>query len=182
MNNLILKMCLAFCKIGAFCFGGGYASLALIQNEIIEANKWLSMEQYVNIVAIAEMTPGPIAVNTATFAGYLMSGVPAGILCTLSLILIPSALSLLTAFFAEKVKDNETFKTALKGIRPAALGIIAAAALSIGKTGITSWCSLIFFSVAAWIIFKMKKSPIIALLVSGVLGVAFYSFFPALAV
>ena len=98
--DLILRMCLAFIKIGAFCFGGGYAAVGLIENEVVKAMGWLTAEQYINIIAIAEMTPGPIAVNTSTFAGYLMAGPVAGILCTLSVILIPSCLALLTAFSA----------------------------------------------------------------------------------
>ena len=97
--DLILKMCLTFIKIGAFCFGGGYAAVGLIENEVIKTMGWLTPEQFINIIAIAEMTPGPIAVNTSTFAGYLMSGPVAGILCTLCIILIPSCLALLTAFF-----------------------------------------------------------------------------------
>ena len=84
--DLILRMCLAFIKIGAFCFGGGYAAVGLIENEVVKTMGWLTPDQYINIIAIAEMTPGPIAVNTSTFAGYLMSGPIAGILCTLCVI------------------------------------------------------------------------------------------------
>ena len=71
--DLILRMCLAFIKIGAFCFGGGYAAVGLIENEVVKTMGWLTPDQYINIIAIAEMTPGPIAVNTSTFAGYLTS-------------------------------------------------------------------------------------------------------------
>ena len=99
MSNVIWKMYLAFVKIGAFCFGGGYAAVGLIQNEVIEANAWLTNEQFMNIIAIAEMTPGPIAVNTSTFVGYMISGPLSGVINTLCVILIPFCLALLTAFF-----------------------------------------------------------------------------------
>ena len=174
--DLILRMCLAFIKIGAFCFGGGYAAVGLIENEVVKTMGWLTPDQYINIIAIAEMTPGPIAVNTSTFAGYLMSGPIAGILCTLCVILIPSCLALLTAFFFEKVKNNQKVQVAVKGIRPGAIGIIAAAGISISKNGFHDYFSVVLFAVAAFIIFKLKKSPIIALLSCGALGVIVYGF------
>ena len=93
MPYLALKVAFAFLKIGAFSFGGGYAVLSFIQHEIVEANGWISPEQFVDIVAIAEMTPGPIAVNSATFVGYNMFGVWGGIMCTLCTIAIPVTLS-----------------------------------------------------------------------------------------
>ena len=164
--DLILRMCLAFIKIGAFCFGGGYAAVGLIENEVVKAMGWLTAEQYINIIAIAEMTPGPIAVNTSTFAGYLMAGPIAGILC----------LALLTAFFFEKVKNNPKVQVAVKGIRPGAIGIIAAAGISIAKSGFHDYWSALFFALAAFIIFKLKKSPIIALLSCGALGIVLYGF------
>ena len=174
--NLVLRMCLSFIKIGAFCFGGGYAAVGLIENEIVKTMGWLSAEQYINIIAIAEMTPGPIAVNTSTFVGYMMSGPLAGILCTLCVTLIPSCLALLTAFFFEKVKNNPKVQVAVKGIRPGAIGIIAAAGISIAKSGFHDWFSAVLFAVAAFLIFKLKKSPIIALLSCGALGVIVYGF------
>lgn len=176
MNNLFLQMCLSFIKIGAFCFGGGYAAVGLIESEVVKTMNWLTPEQYINIIAIAEMTPGPIAANTATFAGYMMLGPLAGIMCTLSIILIPCMLALLTAFFFEKVKGNPTVQVAVKGIRPAAIGIIAAAGISIAKAGITDLWSIGLFAIAAFIIFKLKKSPIMALLACGALGIVIYGF------
>ncbi|NMA94396.1 MAG: chromate transporter [Clostridiales bacterium] len=176
INSLVLRMCLSFIKIGAFCFGGGYAAIGLIQSEVVEKYAWLTEEQFINIIAVAEMTPGPIAVNTSTFTGYLMSGAFAGVLCTFCVILIPSLLALLMAFFFERAKKNDLVKVAVKGIRPAAIGIIAAAGIGIAKGGFVDYYSLLFFGVAALIIFVFKKSPIIALLASGALGVLLYGF------
>lgn len=176
INSLLIKMCLSFIKIGAFSFGGGYAAVGLIQSEIVQKYGWLTEEQFINIIAVAEMTPGPIAVNTSTFTGYMMLGIFAGIICTFCVILIPSLLALITAFFFEKAKKNEWVKVAVKGIRPAAIGIIAAAGIGIAKGGFVDYFSLLFFGVAALIIFVFKKSPIIALLASGTLGVLLYAF------
>ncbi len=176
INFLVLRICLSFIKIGAFCFGGGYAAIGLIQSEVVQKCGWLTEEQFINIIAVAEMTPGPIAVNTSTFTGYLMSGPLAGVICTFCVILIPCLLALLTAFFFEKAKKYEWVKLAVRGIRPAAIGIIAAAGIGIAKAGFIDYISLIFFAVAALLIFKFKKSPIVALLVSGALGVLVYGF------
>ena len=93
--SLILQVCLSFTKIGAFAFGGGYAVLSFIQQEVVDGNAWILPEDFVNIVAIAEMTPGPIAVNSSTFVGYNLFGPLMGVLCTLCVILVPFLLSLL---------------------------------------------------------------------------------------
>ena len=93
--SLFLHVCLAFLKIGAFSFGGGYSVLTLIESEIIQANGWLSPEDFVDIVAIAEMTPGPIAVNSSTFVGYNMFGIAGGIVCSLCTVAIPFIISLM---------------------------------------------------------------------------------------
>lgn len=148
MPYLPLKVALSFLKIGAFSFGGGYAVLSFIQREVVEANGWITPEQFVDIVAIAEMTPGPIAVNSATFVGYNMFGVWGGIMCTLCTIAFPVILSLIVSFYFSKFKGNRQLQNALKGIRPAVIGLIAASCLSIAEISITSVYSLLFFGIA----------------------------------
>ena len=174
MPYLPLKVALSFLKIGAFSFGGGYAVLSFIQREVIEANRWITPEQFVDIVAIAEMTPGPIAVNSATFVGYNMFGVWGGIMCTLCTIAIPVTLSLIVSFYFSKFKENRQLQNALKGIRPAVIGLIAASCLSIAEISITSVYSLLFFGIALLLVWKFKANPIITLILCGALGGVFY--------
>ena len=174
MPYLPLKVALSFLKIGAFSFGGGYAVLSFIQREVVEANGWITPEQFVDIVAIAEMTPGPIAVNSATFVGYNMFGVWGGIMCTLCTIAIPVTLSLIVSFYFSKFKENRQLQNALKGIRPAVIGLIAASCLSIAEISITSVYSLLFFGIALLLVWKFKVNPIITLIVCGALGGVFY--------
>ena len=109
-----------------------------------------------DIVAIAEMTPGPIAVNSATFVGYNMFGVWGGIMCTLCTIAIPVTLSLIVSFYFSKFKENRQLQNALKGIRPAVIGLIAASCLSIAEISITSVYSLLFFGIALLLVWKFK--------------------------
>lgn len=174
MPYLPLKVALSFLKIGAFSFGGGYAVLSFIQREVVEANGWITPEQFVDIVAIAEMTPGPIAVNSATFVGYNMFGVWGGIMCTLCTIAIPVILSLIVSFYFSKFKGNRQLQNALKGIRPAVIGLIAASCLSIAEISITSVYSLLFFGIALLLVWKFKVNPIITLIICGALGGVFY--------
>ena len=174
MPYLPLKLAFAFLKIGAFSFGGGYAVLSFIQREIVEANGWISPEQFVDIVAIAEMTPGPIAVNSATFVGYNMFGVWGGIMCTLCTIAIPVTLSLIVSFYFSKFKGNKYLQNALAGIRPAVIGLIAASCLSVAEISITSLYSLLFFGIALLLVWKFKVNPIVTLIICGALGGVFY--------
>ena len=174
MHYLALKVAFAFLKIGAFSFGGGYSVLSFIQREIVEGNGWITPEQFVNLVAIAEMTPGPIAVNSATFVGYNMFGVWGGIMCTLCTLAVPVTLSLIVSFYFSKFKENKHLRNALAGIRPAVIGLIAASCISVAEISITSLYSLIFFGIALLLVWKFKINPIITLVICGGLGALFY--------
>lgn len=172
---LLLQACISFLKIGAFSFGGGYAVLAFIQREIVEAHGWIHPEDFVNVIAIAEMTPGPIAVNSSTFVGYNLGGILGGIICSLSTLLIPFLLALIASIFFTKFKDSKPLQNALLGIRPAVIGLIAASCLSIGQVSFTGWESVIFFVIALAMVWKFKINPIIALVTCGMLGAGYYS-------
>ncbi len=172
--ELWLKACISFIKIGAFSFGGGYAVLSFIQQEVVDGNSWILPEDFVNIVAIAEMTPGPVAVNSSTFVGYNLFGPLGGVICTLCVILVPFLLSLLVSAYFEKFKENIAVKNALNGIRPAVIGLIAASCLSIGKISFSGIYSVLFFAIAFFLVYKIKLNPILTLIVSGGLGALLY--------
>lgn len=172
--NLLLQVCISFLKIGAFSFGGGYAVLAFIQREVVDGHAWIHPDDFVNIVAIAEMTPGPIAVNSSTFVGYNLFGIGGGILCSLCTLAIPFFLALVVSIYFTKFKDNIHLKNALSGIRPVVIGLIAASCLSVAKISIVDWSSIIFFGIALLMVWKFKVNPIITLVTCGVLGAGFY--------
>lgn len=174
MMAVFLHVILTFIKIGAFSFGGGYAVLALIQKEVVEVNQWIEAKEFVNIVAVAEMTPGPIAVNSSTYVGFKLYGPGMGILLTLCVVLIPFVLALLVSHYFQKFKDSENLNLALAGIRPTVIGIIAAACFSIGKISITGIHNLVFFLLALFAVVKLKIHPILVLVGAGVLGVVYY--------
>ena len=132
-----LKSCLVlfkvFFKIGLFTFGGGYAMLPIIQKEIIENHKWINEEDMLDIVAIAESTPGPISVNTATFVGYKTAGVLGSIFATLALAIPSLVIIFIISFFYQKFIDNEWVAKAFKGIMGAVTVLILNAGIKLSK-------------------------------------------------
>jgi chromate transporter len=171
---ILVRIFLEFFKIGLFTFGGGYAMIPLIEKEIVNKYHWLTTEQFVDLIAIAEITPGPIAVNSATFVGYKVAKFWGALLATLGVVL-PSFLiiwGIASVFFS--YQNNQIVQAVFKGLRPAILGLIIVAALSITKIAITDYKSiliLIFVVAGIWI---LKIHPILALAVSAIIGFIFF--------
>ena len=172
---MLMKILFAFLKIGAFSFGGGYAVVSFIQKEIIQNKGWLDVKEFVDIVAIAEMTPGPIAVNSSTYVGYKVAGFPGALIGTLGVLLVPTVLALIASVYFNKFKHQEWVKWILKGIRPAVLGIIAAACFTIGKVSFTDYKSIVIGILIFFGVYKFKLNPILAIIISGGLGLILYS-------
>lgn len=128
---IFLQLFTAFFKIGLFTLGGGYAMLAMIQQEIVRYG-WMTPREFVDVVGIAEMTPGPIAVNAATFVGYRSAGVQGALIATLGVVL-PSLISVvIVSRFWEKYKNSEGVQFMFAGIRPVVAGLVGAAAIMVG--------------------------------------------------
>ncbi|MGE5631429.1 MAG: chromate transporter [Caulobacteraceae bacterium] len=172
--TVLLKLFLAFLKIGAFSFGGGYAVLALIQKEVIESNKWISAKDFIDIVAIAEMTPGPIAVNSSTFVGFKVGSFLGAAVATLGVVLVPVLITLFVSVYFNKFKHLDQVNWILRGIRPAVLGLIAAACINIGAISLVDVKGIIIALLVFAGVYKFKINPIIAIILSGGLGVILY--------
>lgn len=172
----IFRLILSFLKIGAFSFGGGYAMLPVIQEEIVNINKWLTESEFVDIVAISQMSPGPIAVNAATFVGFTQYGIIGAILTTTSVVIVSFFLVTTLASFISKNRDVAIIEGIFKGIRPAVIGLIAAACISLFNTSIVDIKSFIISVIVLIALFKFKLHPIGAIIFSGFLGILFYSF------
>ena len=135
---IFLKLFIIFTKIGTFNFGGGYAMLSLIHNEVVVKNAWLSNAEFTDIVAISQSTPGPIGINAATYSGYvavLNQGYPewaavlGSILASLSIVWLPFIIMILISHYLMNHKDSKIVKDIFAGLRPAIIGLIAAAAV-----------------------------------------------------
>ena len=127
--GIYIKIIWAYLKIGLFGFGGGYAMLSLIQREIVDSG-WITSQMFTDIVAISQMTPGPIGINSATYIGYALTGSILGsVLATATVVAPPFVLILYTGHFIRRHKDSPIIKSIFKGLRPVVVGLIASAAL-----------------------------------------------------
>ena len=180
----VLALFLTFLKIGAFTFGGGYAMIPLIQREVVEKNKWITNDDVLEIVAIAESTPGPIAINSATFVGYRTCGFLGALCATIGVVLPSFVIILIVAKCFEKFRSSRIVGGCMTGLKPAVIGLIGASIVSVGQTvffpagfslavfgGTPCWVSLAIFAVS--IIFAFRNAhPILIICLSAVLGIA----------
>ena len=180
---IFLELFWTFFKIGLFTFGGGYAMLPLIQQEVLNRN-WATNEELINFVAVAESTPGPFAINMSTYVGVEQGDIFGSFCATLGVMLPSFLIILIVAKCFEKFKTNRIVVGCMTGIKPAAIGLIGAAVVSIGETvffpaGVTAavfgtaalWVSLGIFLVMAVLAFR-KVHPILIICLSAVAGVA----------
>lgn len=186
------KLFLSFCKIGIVNFGGGYAMIALIQHEVVEKNNWLTLQEFTDIVATSQMTPGPIGINVATYTGYtavLNEGyaewmaVVGAFLASFAVILLPFLLMLLVTAFLMRYRHHKRVEDVLKTVRVAVVGLIAAAALLLlTPENFGSWhqnplqlfCSVAIFTVTFVSSSRFKVSPILLIVVCGAAGALLY--------
>lgn len=192
--NIYLDLFLTFLSIGAFTFGGGYAMLPLIQNAVLEKG-WLTEEAIVNFIAVSESTPGPFAINIATYVGMetgrangslgLFGGFLGSACATLGVVVPSFVVILIVARIYKKFQESKIVKGCMNGLRPTVIGLIAGAVLTIGQTvffpdgfsiaNINPYnfiVSLIICLIGIFLIFKKKVHPIILVVVSAVLGIA----------
>lgn len=180
---IFLELFWTFFKIGALTIGGGYAMLPLVQAEVA-AKGWMAGEALVNFIAVSESTPGPFAINMATYVGNVKGGVFGGVCATLGVVLPSFVIILIVARCYEKFKRNRIVAGCMSGLKPAVLGMIAAAIVSVGKTVFFPadvsaavlaqpmfYVSLAIFALSAVLAFK-KKHPILIICLSAVLGIA----------
>jgi len=160
-----------FAKIGLFSFGGGYAMLPLIAREVVDSQKWISAEGLVDMIAISQMSPGPISINLATFIGFDQKGVPGAVLATFGIVFFTSLLVLVAAKALLTHPDHIITRGFFKGIRPAVISFIAAAILSLYPVSVPDLRSFLLM-LGAFIAFgKFKLPPIPIVLVSGLIAV-----------
>jgi chromate transporter len=165
---------LTFFKIGLFTFGGGYAMIPLMQEEII-AHSWLTQAEFLNIVAIAEMTPGPISINAATFIGYQLNGVVGSALATFGVVAPSLIIMVIFSHLLAKLKASK-YAIALKGVAITVTALIAAAVVRLIGPAITSYADIAIALAAFVLVAKTKISPILIILGSGLVGVVLYGY------
>lgn len=175
---MLIKIFLSFLKIGAFSFGGGYAMLPLIQREIVNSNTWITYKEFIDIIGISQMTPGPIAINSATFVGFKVSGVLGSISATLGVVSFSFILVSIANHYIVKFKQSYIMKAALAGMRPALIGLIVSVFLSMGKESYKDIKSVVIGIIILGLLLTDKLHPILVIVISGVLGIVFYGLIP----
>ena len=187
--KVLLQLFVSFLRIGLFTFGGGYAMIPLIQKETVENKRWISDEDILEIIAIAESTPGPIAINSATFVGIQVAGIPGALVATLGCILPACFIVTFLAFIYYKARGLSSVQGILKGIRPAVIAMIASAALSLismalyGADGISAGLETIDIIaaglfIASFAILRIwKPNPIAVMAGCGLAGIILYQLF-----
>ena len=172
--NIIFKLFFSFLKIGAFSFGGGYAMLPFIQREIVTTNNWISMPEFMDVIGISQMTPGPIAINSATFVGYKIQGVCGSLAATLGVITTSFILVSIISKVLAKFKNSVVVKSALLGMRPVLIALILSAFLELAKESYLDFKSIVITMIIGGLLLTKKVHPILVIVIAAILGVIFY--------
>lgn len=179
MIATLLQLVWSYLKIGFFGFGGGYAMLSLIHSEVVVRNEWLTNGEFSDIIAISQMTPGPIALNSATYIGYEVAGVLGSVVATVAVCIPALTLMMLLTRFFLKLHNNRYVQSVVVSMRPVVVGMIMSAALLLifphsdeGRSFIDGWSWLIF---ALALLGSAKKiNPILLIILSGIAGIIIY--------
>lgn len=172
--SILIQLFLSFLKIGAFSFGGGYAMLPLIEREIVNSKGWINYQEFSDIIGISQMTPGPIAINSATFVGYKVGGFWGSFFATLGVISFSFLLVSIATHYILKFRESKVLSAALMGMRPALIGLIISAFLSLGKGAYKDLKSVIIGIIVMGVLLSKKVHPILVIVLAGILGIIFY--------
>ena len=184
---IYLELFWSFFQVGLFSIGGGYAAMPLIQNQVVDIHPWLTMTGFADIITIAEMTPGPIAVNAATFVGIQVAGLPGALIATIGCIFPSCVIVMALAYMYYRFRGLSVMQGILAGLRPAAIAMIASAGISLlcmalyrqrtfpADLGSMDLIALAIFLMGFFVLRKWKPSPIKVMAGAAVAGVALYS-------
>mgnify|MGYP004460661363 FL=1 len=179
---IYLQLFLSFLQIGLFSFGGGYAAMPLIQGQVVTGHGWLTMSEFTDLITISQMTPGPIAVNSATFVGLKIAGVPGAVVATAGCILPSCIIVTILAKLYLKYRNMDLLQGVLKSLRPAVVAMIASAGILIlvtafwGSSAVitfagTKWSMVVIFVICLILLCKTKLNPIWVMVLAGVMKV-----------
>lgn len=184
---IYLKLFLSFLQVGVLSIGGGYAAIPIIQNQVVDANHWLSMGEFSNLVTIAEMTPGPVSINSATFVGIRIAGIPGAIVATFGCILPACIIVSVLAIVYRKYSGAAAVSDVLSSLRPVVIALITAAGLSMLQTALfgnqsvsiqnIQLISVALFVSAFFILRILKWNPILVMCLCGMASLLIYCIF-----
>lgn len=189
---VLLKLFFAFIQVGLFSVGGGYAAIPLIQEQIVNIHGLMTLEEFSDLITVAEMTPGPISINSATFVGMRIAGIPGVLLCSIGCIIPSFCICLILAHFYYKYRTVSGVQVVLGAMRPAVVALIASAGASILMLALfqAEFSEIVIsdlrvvelgiFAVALFLLRKFKMNAITIILGSGVVGTVIYALMGAI--
>jgi chromate transporter len=175
--TMLLNLFITFFKIGAFSFGGGYAMLPFMQSEIIDKHSWLNINEFIDIIGISQMTPGPISINSATFVGYKVSGIMGSIFATVGMISVSFILISIANKLINKFKESVYLKACFLGMRPVLVALIINAFISLAKSAYVDVKSVIVTLIIGGCLISKKVHPIGTIAIAAVLGIILWGGF-----
>jgi len=171
--GLAVKLFATFAGMSVLLFGGGFVFIPMIQHVVVQEHSWLTRQEFIDGIALSQVTPGPI-LNVAAFIGYKVMGIPGALTATIAIFLPPALVMLVSAHFLAQVRNSLHVKAILRGIRPAVIGMIAAAAWSVGSTANPSWQSAVIFLVALTALLGLRVSVVWIIPAAGLAGLLLY--------
>jgi chromate transporter len=183
---IYIKLFWSFLQIGLFSVGGGYAAMPLIQNQVVDINHWLSLSEFADVITISQMTPGPIAINSATFVGIRIAGIQGAIVATIGCVFPSCIIVLSLAYIYYRYRGFSVVQGVLNGLRPAVIAMIGSAGLALvilalwNGHGVFSrienidFVSVLIFTLAILILRRWKVNPLIVIIVAGIIGLCVY--------
>lgn len=172
---MFLKLFWSFFKIGLFGFGGGYGMISMIQFDVVDKNEWMTNSEFADILALSQMTPGPISINCATYIGYNQGGIIGAIFTTFALCLPTILLMAIVITWLFKNKENHYVKALLSSLNPIVVGLIfSAGVLMMNKENFVGFESVIVCAIVFVATFFFKVNPIYLIIMSGIFGYFYY--------
>ena len=168
---IIIELYLVFLKLGLFSFGGGYVMIPLIRSEVLESREWITTAEFLDIIAIAEMSPGPISINAATFVGYNLGGIPGSIAATLGVLTPALVLVIMVTRYFLKYQHTACVQCFCSGIRPVIIGMVLAAGIMIGLSAIENYTGLAIAGLIFGLSIYKNFHPILLIGLAGLIGV-----------
>lgn len=166
----LLKLMLVFAKVAVLTFGGGYAMVPIFENELVRNHAFLTADEFANLVGLAQVTPGPIGFNSATYVGMAQGGLAGALAASLGVVIPSIVISLLVAVFLRRAADAKWMKLLMKGVRPCVVGIIGAAVVFFARTALC-WQGAVIFAAVVLLRWKLPKlNPLWSLVLSAMLG------------
>lgn len=170
---MLLKLFMTFAGMSVFLFGGGYVFIPLIQHTVVDSNGWLTRQEFVDAIAMSQIMPGPIVLSTV-FIGYKVAGFFGALVATIGIFLPPGILMIAGTHALNRIKQSPLIKAALRGIRPAIIGMIISAVIAVGMTAQHHWVSLLIFAAALLALLRFKLDVVWVIPTAGLAGLLLY--------